>query len=378
MQLDFVTLYVIILLNSASFAVVWLLFAYKHPSIKAARYWLAGLLMSCCSGPLLFLGGAGGLANMGLALVAGSFAIMWQGLEVFYGRRFSAAVVGAVLATTWAALAAFGYSQITINIIAAISQIVPLAMAVATLWRHGRGSAGASVAIAAPAIAILGQSGEAVSNTLRLFGLLSTDSYYDFAAWFLVCAIIGGSIWHLGFLLMVVDQMRSNLIKLATSDDLTGLPNRRGLREKMLICEKSARHTNTGAVLMMIDLDKFKSINDRYGHAAGDAALIHIANLTRDLLRADDILARLGGDEFCALLPDIDRSEAVRIAQRFTDTLAATPLKWKGRDVPVSASVGITEWRPGGRLSLPESLERADERMFGIKRSNHAALALSA
>jgi diguanylate cyclase (GGDEF)-like protein len=279
---------------------------------------------------------------------------------------------------TGIALAAVGSNRAAVNAVAAIGQIVPVSLAIVTLVRNGRGSAGAGVAIAAAAIIILGQAGEVISNLLRVVGLLSADSYYQFAAWFLICAIIGASVWHLGFLLMAVDRLQSSLIALATSDDLTGLPNRRGLRERMLMCERSARRRNTGAVLMMIDLDKFKSINDRFGHAAGDAALVHVAKLARELLRGDDVLARLGGDEFCILLPDTDRTQATAIARRLAEVLAQTPLRWKNRDIPVSASIGVTEWRPGGPLGLAESLERADERMFGIKRMNHAALALSA
>ena len=101
MPLDFITLYVIVLINSASFALVWAVIALTYRSLTAARHWLAALLMTCASGPLLFLGvGHPVLAFFGLTLVAGSFAMIWQGLRVFYGNSFQGWHVLAIMAAT--------------------------------------------------------------------------------------------------------------------------------------------------------------------------------------------------------------------------------------------------------------------------------------
>ena len=376
MQLDFITLYVIILLNSASFAAVWALISYSYRSLTAARYWLAALLMTCASGPLLFLGEGGPVGFAGLTMVAGSFATMWQGLRVFHGHRFNGIAVGLVMACTMVSLGLFGTRQEAVNVIAALSQIIPVSLALGTLLTVPR-AGGAAVAAAAALVVVLGQSGEAVANLLRLFGLLSSESYYGFASWFLVCAIIGGSVWNLGFLLMAADRLRSSLLDLATSDDLTGLLNRRGLRERILLCERTARRKKTSAVLMMIDMDKFKSINDRYGHAAGDAALVHLANVTRSVLRENDVFARVGGDEFCVLLPETNKVEAGKMAKRLSGAIKWAPLQWKDRPIELSASIGVAEWSPEGSLSLLESLERADELMFWSKRDSRSELALT-
>lgn len=378
MQLDFITLYVLILLNSASFALVWAVIAVHYRTLIAARHWRNALVMTCASGPLLVLGEGGAIGHAGLALVAGSFATMWQGLRVFYGHRFNGWAVGAVLALTIATLAIGGRSQQATNLIAAISQIVPVALAASTLWQSGQRSSGNYVAITASAIVILGQGGEALGNGLQLANALSSTVYYSFGAWFLVCAIIGGSIWNLGFLLMAADRYKARLIDLATSDDLTGLMNRRGLRDNISQWEASMLQSNGRVSLMAIDLDKFKSINDRHGHAAGDAGLVHIADLVRSILREKDVFARVGGDEFYILLPNTGKAEAGRIAARINAAISARPLRWRGHDIEMSASIGVAEWRPGGALSLVDSLERADELMFGIKKESHTALALTA
>lgn len=381
MQLDFITLYVIILLNSASFALVWGVIAYTYRSLTAARYWLLALIMTCAGGPLLFLGADLPIvAFVGLTLVTGSFSLMWQGLRVFYGKPFQGLAVLAMMSATMLALLGLGTRQEAINAIAAASQIVPVSLAVATLWRASSRSAGAGVAMAAALVVIAGQAGEGVTNVLRLSGSLTDEAYFGFAAWLLVCAIIGGSAWNLGFLLMAADRFRSSLITLAKTDDLTGLANRRGLREQILRSEKMVRRKNSSIVLAMIDMDKFKQINDRYGHSAGDAALVHTAGIIRSFLRDEQYAARVGGDEFCILLPGMDAAGATAMADRLARQINRTPLHWEGHEIGVSASIGLTEWRPTSEGRLIDSLERADQHMFTSKRVRQArnAFALSA
>lgn len=94
---------------------------------------------------------------------------------------------------------------------------------------------------------------------------------------------------------MTTDRLRAELLALATRDELTGLPNRRALRERITLFEKSARRKGGNVGVLMIDLDKFKDINDAHGHAAGDAALVHVVSVTRSVLRDNDFLARIGG-----------------------------------------------------------------------------------
>ncbi|WP_173932883.1 GGDEF domain-containing protein [Chelativorans sp. Marseille-P2723] len=372
MALDFLTLYVIILLNSLSFAIVWLVIACTYRSMKAARFWLAALVMTCVSGPLLVSAdGNEAITYVGLTLVAGSFAVMWQGVRVFHHQPPFWLAVVAIVAATFAALNIFGPQQEAINIIAAISQIGPVSFAMVALLRERPRYIGVYVAACAAGVLILGQGAEAITNALRLSGLMTIDAYYSVAAWFLVCAVIGGSVWNLGFLLMASDRFRAELRLLATRDDLTNLPNRRGLREKIAICEKSVRRKRTSAVLMMIDLDRFKNINDRFGHAAGDAALAHIGRVILSRLRDDDVLARIGGDEFCVLLPHTKLKTASTIAKRLIEAIASTPLEWKGCRVDLSASIGLSEWKPESSITLAEILPLADAAMFGSKRERN-------
>ena len=375
MKLDFNTLYVIILLNSVSFAFVWAVFAIAYRSLTAARYWLLALVMTSMSGPLLVAGeDSQFLTYLGMTLVSGSFAINWQGIRVFYGSQPDWGTVALIVGGSLAAMYFFGESREADNVVFAVSQIVPVSLAIFTLLRARPRYLGSYVAAVAAAMVVIGQGAETVTNLLRLSGLMSTDKYYEIAAWFLVCAIIGGSVWSLGFLIMATDRFRAELRALASRDELTGLPNRRSFYEQLKLCEESVENRNKTAAVLMIDLDRFKAINDRFGHAAGDAAIIHVAKVASGEIRNHDVLARLGGDEFCILMPNTDLEAASIIAKRLNEAITSTPLIHDGNLIPISASIGLAQWQPDTELGLMETLDQADTAMFGTKRNGRDGL----
>ncbi|HEX9727081.1 MAG TPA: GGDEF domain-containing protein [Gemmatimonadales bacterium] len=121
----------------------------------------------------------------------------------------------------------------------------------------------------------------------------------------------------------------------AMTDELTGLPNRRGF--------ESALSTFRGdtAALLYLDLDRFKLLNDTHGHIAGDAALQHLARLLRRGLRERDVAARMGGEEFALWLPDIARAEAIDVAERVRATVEGAPVNWNGKAIPFTCSIGV-------------------------------------
>jgi len=370
MKLDFTTLYVVILLNSVGFAIVWAMVSLSYRTVTAARYWFAALLLTCLSGPFLVLGEESRLLTYaGILLTVASFALIWQGIRVLDKRRARWRGTVVILLASAASMAVAGSSREADNIIFATSQMVPVLLAIAALLTFRTRSLGVCVAIAAGVLFILGQGAEAVTNALHLAGAMTTDEYYAVAVWFLVCAIMGASILNLGLLLIVTDRLRAELYSLATRDDLTGLPNRRALRARIAFMEKSAARRNRNVVIMMVDLDQFKAINDQYGHDAGDAALVHVAGTLRSFLRDGDFLARVGGDEFCLLLPDTRPEEAAARVRSLGEAFAERMMHWHGERIAVPGSIGFVEWRPGSGISLSESLPLADNEMFDTKRS---------
>lgn len=234
MKLDFQTLYVIILLNSVAFCVVWGGFAFVHRQISGARFWLASSLMTTFGGILMAGDGTAygrDLMIAGNVLVVFGFCLMWSGTREFYGGppRWRAALVMAALALVAGMVA--DETRASQNVAYAGSQLLPLGFALATLVWKGRGSLGALVAACGVALAMVSQGTEATLNTLRLIGQLTTESYYSVASLLLVGVIIGASLWNLGFLLMAIDRLHAKLAALALFDDLTGLPNRRAFLE---------------------------------------------------------------------------------------------------------------------------------------------------
>ena len=126
-----------------------------------------------------------------------------------------------------------------------------------------------------------------------------------------------------------------------------------------------AQRTGAPVSMLMLDLDHFKSVNDRFGHAAGDVALASFAAVLRDFARDEDLPARLGGEEFGLLLPGTDRDGGIRAAERLMATLRSAP--WLPAELPfrLSASVGVAELEAGE--SLDALLERADVALYQAK-----------
>lgn len=158
------------------------------------------------------------------------------------------------------------------------------------------------------------------------------------------------------------------LHRMATTDLLTGLPNRRHFLERVEQELGRFRRFGTPATLLMIDIDHFKLVNDRHGHAAGDAVLRHFATLAADSLRGIDLLGRLGGEEFAALLPGTDAEGAALLAERLRRRIAEQSCESGGVRIAITISIGLTALQADDDGSdLP--LARADAALYRAKQS---------
>jgi diguanylate cyclase (GGDEF)-like protein/PAS domain S-box-containing protein len=156
------------------------------------------------------------------------------------------------------------------------------------------------------------------------------------------------------------------LRRLATTDHLTGLANRRHfLGQVDLELERFKRYARPAALLMM-DLDHFKQVNDTYGHATGDRALQHFATVAQAVLRRTDLLSRLGGEEFAALLPDADPEGAGHLAERLRGALADAPIPLETGNIALTVSIGVALFSPAD-LETSAILGRADRALYRAK-----------
>lgn len=170
-------------------------------------------------------------------------------------------------------------------------------------------------------------------------------------------------------------ERQSVLQRLSHRDDLTGLHNRRGFMmqgEQML---RSIRRQRTPFVLLFMDLDQLKVINDTFGHGEGNRAIIEAAEVLRRCFRQSDLLARFGGDEFAALTVGEDRNDAL-VRAKVEGAVRAANLK-PDRDYTISFSIGVLPCSPHEDGHLEELLERADQLMYREKRLKADFLSLA-
>lgn len=154
-------------------------------------------------------------------------------------------------------------------------------------------------------------------------------------------------------------QSRQRAEHLTYFDALTGLPNRRTLLERLGSLLEPTSRNQTAPALLLLDLDRFKVINDTLGHRAGDALLQRVAERLRGSVRKTDLIAHLGGDEFLALLPQIETEEEVRrVAQKLGEALKP-PFLLEGREVYITASIGISVF-PADGMDTETLLMNAD------------------
>ena len=157
------------------------------------------------------------------------------------------------------------------------------------------------------------------------------------------------------------------LTEFATLDSLTGVINRRFFMDRLSDeLDRSVRYSLSASV-MMLDIDHFKKVNDTYGHAAGDAALLRFVNVVQECLRSSDFLGRIGGEEFAIVLPGTTLSGATILADRILRTVAAAEIHYGGKVFKVTTSIGVTESLPP---DTPSSVvDRADQALYTAKDS---------
>ncbi|WP_421850403.1 diguanylate cyclase domain-containing protein [Marinomonas sp.] len=162
-------------------------------------------------------------------------------------------------------------------------------------------------------------------------------------------------------------EMEAQLLYAAGHDDLTDLPNRTLLLDRLQASLSLAEREQVGLSVLFIDIDGFKDINDGYGHAVGDLLLQQIAKRLGDCVRKSDTVGRLGGDEFLIILNKVNNTQsAVLVAEKIRETLS-TIFVVEGSSMLVSASIGIARYPENGKQPL-DLVQSADQAMYQAKK----------
>ena len=331
----------------------------------AAGWWIAGSLLGLsrrAAGHWVLAAGGSALA-LGLilqrghwpdaltivlanVLAMGSFLAMRRGVQVFLRRATTDAEALALLSGVVVALGAYvaQASNGRFAVLATSALIAWTLLRCAWETQQSLRAAGDPIAariVAAP-MALLG-----AVYVLRLaVGLLWPDiaarpvsDATAFNGAVVVSFMLVGLLLNMVLAYLVANRLVRRLHHLSIRDPLTGLLNRRGLAPRLGREAQRLQRFGDRYALLVVDIDRFKAINDRHGHAAGDAVLAQLGALLRDLAREVDTVARLGGEEFCLLLPHCDAEGARRTAQRLR--AAVRERTWPGLDAPLTVSVGV-------------------------------------
>ncbi|MFC0252418.1 GGDEF domain-containing protein [Massilia consociata] len=284
---------------------------------------------------------------------------------IFFGFQRWQRVLVPVSALVLAVILAAGSADASVSLMTALVAAAVALSAAAMAWillRPGRRASllqkiiGANDALFALAVA---------SWTLRA---LASDTPLDqhaaqgtaYLAGYLLMIMNG-----FGFLLLCKQKDDAEMARLAATDSLTGLPNRHAFLERAEQARQVTLRQRQPLALVMIDIDHFKQINDRFGHAAGDEALAVFARTARCVLRAHETMGRLGGEEFAMVLPGTDLAGATRAAERLRLAVREAAVITSGTPYTMTVSIGVVVL--DANESLGAGLARADHALYAAK-----------
>jgi diguanylate cyclase (GGDEF)-like protein len=377
-SLDVGTLFVIAICVTVLLG-IFLLFAWLQERVPALAWWGLAYLIGALSGGLWRFEGleatptaAGTEIPLFLAI-----GMIWSAARLFHGRQVNWCVMclgAAVWPLAWL-FPAFAASAASRLVVGALIVAFYTFLIATELWRERR----KTLIRSWPASLVPMLHGAVFLYPVLLLTMAPDGAgWRGFAGGWIAVFIIEVVLYLIGaaFIVMLLAKDRTvGFYKTAaTTDPLTGVLNRRGFAEaSALVLKRGERHAVPVSVLAF-DLDHFKSINDRFGHGAGDAVLKHFAAVIRKNMRADDVIARLGGEEFIAVLP-ATLADAAAAAERVRAALAAEVVACDGARIAATVSVGVACASPSAPLDA--LIARADETLYRAKTNGRNRVELS-
>ena len=372
MTLDVNTLFMVMIYVESILGLL-LLFAWvQNTAIHAVAWWGFAHLIRAASVVLFGMyGSAPDLVSIDLAnaLLFTAYGVTWTGARVFDGRPAEPVyfVAGAIL---WLLVCHLPVLAEAIGARAFIASGIITAYTWLTAYEfwHSRSE---PLVSRWPAIIMLFAHGALFLLRTPLAAMLpwAPNNRLLGSVWLIVLSFEALLFTiSIAFILLAMAKERSELRHrtAALVDPLTGIANRRSFLQD--VARLARRHTGKPhpAAVLLIDLDHFKSINDRFGHAVGDRVLEIFADSARQSVRSTDLLGRLGGEEFAAVLSSTTRDEAVAVAKRIRQSFARAAREVDSRPVCATLSIGLVHCQEG-KLNLPELLVQADRVLYIAK-----------
>jgi diguanylate cyclase (GGDEF)-like protein len=369
MSLDSSTLYLVATLVAAMLGGMLLFFG-RQEKIPALNWWGFAYLLGATSVALWTLAGAMLGEVLALAFNAVGFvacAMVWNAARVFHGRRPSWVGLFAGAVAWIVALATLPPDATTLRMTVGAGIVALYAALTAhELWSERR----KSVQRSWPTVLVPLLHGFVLMLPILLGDLLHADhSNFNSSVWVGAFAVelVLYAVGTVFVIFMLVSERTVTAHKVAAScDPLTGMFNRRGFSEATARMIEREAKAGRPITVMIFDIDHFKSINDRFGHPAGDEILKLFANVISSTLRISDLSGRIGGEEFAAMLP-CNLEEAMHAAERVRETFATCGIEVDEAPVVTTVSIGVAGGPAGTELDV--LLAAADTALYQAKRS---------
>ena len=370
MKLDLFTIYVFIVFLGCSFSIAWLVVWRSYATVRGPGTWLISNLCAVIgSGAVAYsYVHPSAVITIGAhVLIALALALLWAGLRQFYNLQ-----VPWVLLLLWTgviavALTLFHDDPVALRFFYSLSGALPFLLMARDLLRDPAATPASRLCAIAMGIATLGEVMTFVAVLAYATNIIPEKISNPLAIVSVLLAIFGCVSACFGFLLAAMEKVRSDLSALVIADDLTGIGSRRYFLERIEAEVVHARRVGSVFCLLMIDLDRFKDINDAYGHAAGDQCLRHFARVASERIRRTDLLARTGGDEFCLILPDTTIGEGMRVVDDLLRAVRQHVMTWEGIELPFTASIGIVQWDPASPQTVEQLRADVDQALYRAK-----------
>ncbi len=373
MKLDVNTLYMVTVYVEAILGLLLLFVWVQNTAIHAVAWWgFAHLLRAASVAIFGMYGQVPDLISIDLAnaLLFTAFAVTWTGARVFDGRPIEPVylVTGAVV---WLLVCRLPGLSDAVDMRALIASGIITAYTWLTAYEFWRGRAEPLVS-RLPAIFMLFAHGSLFLLRTPLVTVLpwSSSANHIYASVWLTVISFEALLFtiSIAFILLAMAKERTELRHrtAAMTDPLTGIANRRSfMQDANLLAKRHATNPRPTTVLLF-DLDHFKSINDRFGHALGDRVLEIFTVAARKSVRASDLIGRMGGEEFAAVLYDTGAEKALAVAQRIRENFAKAAQEVDNRPVGATVSIGLVHC-DGPVLNITELLVQADQALYFAK-----------
>jgi diguanylate cyclase (GGDEF)-like protein len=350
-------------------ALGWAMAARLFRGWRAAEGQFAGVWAALALGLTLYVPpwpSGHALRNLGDLLIIAAVALQHRGMALYWGQRpsdrgYLALMVLALLVLALSLTHPDGHGWRVASVCIGVGVLLLATMRL--VWQRGRlatpvfarvlaGACGAlAVALFARAVQAINVGGGTK---------ISIDAPGRSSLALVIAVLFVGGMMNLAQIRLVLGSFLQRLTAQAHTDALTGAANRRGLLRSLEAMHLRAQRGDHGYAVLMVDVDHFKAVNDRHGHASGDRVLQRVAQGLRDSLRVGDVIARWGGEEFCVLLPRIGLSDAQALAERVAQQIAA------GGEPRVTVSIGVAEVQVA-RESAEQVIRRADAALYQAK-----------